>query len=245
MNASSSRLMMSNEWSVPRWSCHISIGATGIAVRVDRHDRRVLAAHRHRDDLGRGVGMRGRHLPHRVDELVPHRGRVLLGGVGPAVDRQRPLRGADHGRVVARPARPSGWWSRRRSRARTAWGAFSRADSGRGNVGRRHAARGDRSRSVPRRDHRPLVGARAERRLRRELPHPRVDARVAGSRSGRAQRPLRRARRSPGPRPSRSRCCARAGRTRRCKRDCSRASSSRSRSATFGRRRDGGASSST
>ena len=29
MNAPSSRLMMSNEWSVPRWSCHISIGATG------------------------------------------------------------------------------------------------------------------------------------------------------------------------------------------------------------------------
>ena len=31
MNAVSSRLMIANEWSVPRWSCHMSIGATGSA----------------------------------------------------------------------------------------------------------------------------------------------------------------------------------------------------------------------
>ena len=80
MNASSWRLMIANEWSVPRWSCHISIGATGTRVRVDRHDRRVLAAHADRDDLGRRGRVRGRELAHRVDELVPQLDRVLLGG---------------------------------------------------------------------------------------------------------------------------------------------------------------------
>ena len=130
---------------------------------------------------------------------------------GPRSIGTRALRAAEHGRRRRGRARPSGWWSRRRLRAHTAWGAFSRADSGRGNVGRRHAARHDRSRSVPRRDHRPLVGAYPERRLSRQLRHAGVDARVAGCRSGRVERPLRRARRDPGRRRSRSRCCARGG----------------------------------
>ena len=52
-----------------------------LAVRVDGHDRRVLAAHRHRDDVGGVRRMRGGDLAHRVDELVPHLDRVLLGGV--------------------------------------------------------------------------------------------------------------------------------------------------------------------
>ena len=100
MNAVSSRLMIANEWSVPRWSCHMSIGATGTACSVDGHDRRVLAAHRHRRDIGRVRRMRRGQLAHGVDELVPHRGGVLLGGSRTVRRYQWPLRGADRRRVV-------------------------------------------------------------------------------------------------------------------------------------------------
>ena len=81
VNALSSRLMIANEWSVPRWSCHISIGATGSARAstgtIDEYWLHTAIA----TTSAAAAGMRGGDLAHRVDELVPHRDRVLLGGV--------------------------------------------------------------------------------------------------------------------------------------------------------------------
>ena len=125
---------------MPRWSCHISIGATGRAC-VDRHDRRVLAAHRERRDVPRLGRMRGGHLGHCVDELLPHRGRVLLNGVGAAsMARGRVPAAPTVASRPSRPAPPSGWWSRHRCRSRTPSGAFSPPERPRANADPRRAS---------------------------------------------------------------------------------------------------------
>ena len=75
-------------------------GRDGPARRIDRHDRRVLAAHLERGHVGRVPGMRGCELADRVDELVPELDRVLLGGLRAPLERERPLRGPDGPGVI-------------------------------------------------------------------------------------------------------------------------------------------------
>jgi hypothetical protein len=70
---------------VPRWSA-IGIGAT--ALRVDRHDRRVLRAHAERPTSAATSGCFAVITAHRIDEARPHRLGVLLGVFAVAVCRE-------------------------------------------------------------------------------------------------------------------------------------------------------------
>ena len=101
MNASSWRLMISNEWSVPRWSCHISIGATGSARvftgTIDEYWLHTPTA----ATPAATARMRGGELADGGDELVPHGGRVLFGGSRPVQHREGTLRRAHDAGVVA------------------------------------------------------------------------------------------------------------------------------------------------
>ena len=119
-----------SEWSVPRWSCHMSIGASGTPSRVDGTIDEYWLHTADRDDAGRFGRMRRGQLAHRVDEPLPRRFGVLLGGSRSRLGAQRPVRGADRCAVGRRPGRPSRSWSRRRFRLPTS-SAHSHRPAGR------------------------------------------------------------------------------------------------------------------
>ena len=88
MNELSSRAMMSKQWSVPRWSCHMSIGATGCACSSTGTTDEYCVHTPIATTRPRRVGVRARDLVHRVDEQASTSLGVLLGGLAVA-DRRR------------------------------------------------------------------------------------------------------------------------------------------------------------
>ena len=76
--------MISKQWSVPRWSCHISIGATGgRAASIGTIDEYWLQTPTAVTSRG-VVGVRGGDLADGVDEGGPHGLGVLFGDLARA-----------------------------------------------------------------------------------------------------------------------------------------------------------------
>ena len=95
------RSMISKQWSVPRLSCYSSSSADRLAVGVDRDDRRVLAAHADRDDVGRGSAGAAAVTSRMASTTAAQSARGSCSAVSPAAaHRDRPAGPADQRAVV-------------------------------------------------------------------------------------------------------------------------------------------------